>query len=175
MNWCWAAVTATVDCFYRGDSLELCSVVQRTTGLTCCGPHGDPSCESQQVDIDGPLSLFGLLNESVADILPFASTDGPSVTGEIDGGRPIPVGLSIGLTGHFALITGYDANNFVVVGDPFYCTTPVPMPYETLRKGYQPGARWMTSYLTQKPPVRLAAVALNATEIKQTPRRRKSR
>jgi hypothetical protein len=151
VNWCWAAVTASL-VGARGPSVQMCEVVSRTFGPQCCGPT-PAACDALQSDLVGPLTLFGILRLPVLGgpplgVLPFSAPGGsPSVVSEITAGRPFAVGFQIGLRAHFGVVVGFDPIGFVVACDPFFIQQPSAMPYANLLSAYQPGARWVRSYL----------------------------
>ena len=153
-NWCWAAVTTSLLDARGAPPVQMCQVVTRTFGPQCCGPT-PPACDALQSDLVGPLSIFGILRLPVPGgpplgVLPFDAPAGSlSVVSEISSGRPFAVGLQIGLRAHFGVVVGFDPGGFVVACDPFFIQQPSAMPYASLLNAYQPGARWVRSYLLQ--------------------------
>jgi len=149
-NWCWAAVTASVERFFSGQSeLRQCGVAHAELNLRCC-EEPERRC-NQVLKLDLPLKRIGRLRgEAIKAILTF-----PEIRQEIDKG--LPVGVRIGWRGgggHFVIISGYDLTptqkNMLIVDDPKFKQSRVP--YERLVSRYQGVGEWTHTFHFKRKP-----------------------
>jgi hypothetical protein len=142
VEWCWAAVTASVAGYYQQPRWTQCGVVNATRGISgCCQTGSSASC-NQPWYLDQSLTKIGDLAQMVGQYLPWSQ-----LTSEIDAGRP--VGLRIGWSGgggHFIAVDGYSASGIVDVQDPWYGHSSVD--YRTAVTAYMGSGSWTDSYLT---------------------------
>lgn len=152
-NWCWAAVTVSVNgLFSSGSTLTQCAVAKSVLAaeseigrsVDCCA--NPEKCNLPAYLQDG-LNSTGNLAQIDRGILDFVG-----VTTELDAGRP--VGVRIRWPdggGHFLLIDGYrefsSAPEQVHVADPYY--GPAYILYSDLVNNYQDGGIWAETFLVQ--------------------------
>ena len=162
-EWCWAAVTVSVDRFFRPTSTRSqCQVVGRTLGKSCC--------TTQTARADSPCNVSGMLHEQLEKLGLLAREPiiEPAafamVQREVDAGRPVCVLVKwrdkkgvMTNRGHFITISGYSitplGKQFVTIDDPDSGVSTVD--YASLADpdfGYQGGAgRWFATFLVQRP------------------------
>jgi hypothetical protein len=116
-QWCWAAVTASVDRYFSPHSVSTqCSIASMVLGLDCCGAPGP--CNTQAF-LQDALDAVGKLRDCVSGPLSFADT-----LHEIEQG--FPVGVRIGWSGgaaHFVIIRGCSESagaQLLDIADPLY-------------------------------------------------------
>jgi hypothetical protein len=161
-EWCWAAVTQSVDHLFRPSSeLTQCRIVSRNFKKDCCaepgGPPLDPGCNRPWF-LHRALDNLGLLKGDFRDgPVTFAQ-----LRDEIDAGRPVCVLISWKRSGfgHFIIIHGYgvsaQGNEIVFLQDPLE-PAPTWMFYDRMAskgpgEGYQDGQGvWSGSVLVKKP------------------------
>ena len=152
-NWCWAAVTVTVNALFSpGSTLMQCDVAkpvlvsetQIKGAVDCCA---NPEQCNIPAYLQDALSWAGNLSLAEHGYLDFVG-----VTTEIDAGRPIGVRIqwSDG-GGHFILIDGYREFSSGVpqvhVADPYY--GPSYLFYSDLVNAYQDNGIWTDTYFVQ--------------------------
>jgi hypothetical protein len=147
-NWCWAAVSTSVNKFYHASSTwTQCKVVNAELGqTTCCSSGGSAAC-NQPWYLDKALARVGDLQSWQGGSVPYAT-----VVAEVNGTRPL--GCRIGWSGgggHFVALYGYQTvsttQQWVVVGDPWYGNSTLL--YNTFRTGYQGTGTWTHTYFTR--------------------------
>jgi hypothetical protein len=157
-NWCWAAVTVGVKTFFSpGSAFTQCDVA--TSVLTGEGAiHSINCCANRELCnipafLQDALHFSGNLKGILSGPLPFSIAPGPSVTGELNAGRPVGVRIQWPEgNGHFLVVDGY--REFTVgppqvhVADPLF--QDVYWPYGDLLNNYQfKGGVWTDTFLLQ--------------------------
>lgn len=143
-NWCWAAVTSSVNHYYLGGNPNFwtqCAIAAKCLGLDCCQfPY---ACDVPYY-LDASLSCTGNLVSAGPGAITFAE-----LMGEIDKQMAVCCHISWnGGGGHFVAIVGYDQNTKdVLVADPFYGVDLVP--YDTFVSSYNGMGTWDYTYLTK--------------------------
>lgn len=156
-EWCWAAVSASIEHFFDPSSeLEQCRIVSRELHQACCGQLDNNKKETCNIPetLDGPLSKLGWLRKGpIRGPLSFEA-----IQKEIDANRPVGVlirwrsdGELSG--GHFITIAGYRVTAagvpFVFLRDPFFPASH--MTYDSFcdpQGGYHDGQGvWSFHYL----------------------------
>ncbi|HXS98815.1 MAG TPA: papain-like cysteine protease family protein [Candidatus Limnocylindrales bacterium] len=159
-EWCWAAVSVSVDRFFRPDSTHTqCEIAGLVLKKICC--PGQLNVQTDACNVPGFLgSVFGKLHLLEGDPgdkpLPFAD-----IQKEIDGGRPVCVLIKWlesdgkpGTRGHFIVIQGYTVTpaqkQFVSIGDPLYGSSSLEYgQFADPKGGYRDGRGvWSFTYLT---------------------------
>ena len=158
-EWCWAAVTVSVNRVFRPDSSHTqCEVAGHALGRKCCsdgkGRASDPCNVPHELH-----PVLGHLHLLAADPIVKALTF-DQVKTEIDGGRPVCV-LIKWLDkdgkrtdrGHFIAIAGYRVTpaqkQFVSIGDPFFGPSEIDYAsFSNPQGGYRDGRGvWFASFL----------------------------
>jgi Papain-like cysteine protease AvrRpt2 len=144
-EWCWAAVTSTVDHYYDAtSSWTQCSLANNQLHQTTCCVAGSSKQCNQPWDLQRSLGLVGRLRIAVETP---ALYDG--IQQEIDEKHPlcVRIGWPDG-QGHAVIIYGYDdAIGYVFVGDPIFGITKIP--YASFLSHYQGDGQWTDSYFTE--------------------------
>jgi hypothetical protein len=157
-NWCWAAVSASVAAFYRGQTTwTQCAVANAELARQdCCGSGAGGAC-NQTNTLDTALTTVGHLRRWAG-----GAADFTAVQGEIGAGHPL--GCRVGWAnggGHFVVIAGWveavDGTRYVQVHDPFYAYSQTT--YQAFLSTYQGVGAWTHSYFTQPAAVAGAAGA----------------
>jgi hypothetical protein len=156
-EWCWAAVSVSVDLFFRPDSTHTqCDVAGSTLGLSCCDgtlPSSD-SCNTPHA-LHPVLGHFHLLaGDPIVKALTF-----DQVRAEIDAGRPVCVLIKwldnqgqVTDRGHFIAINGYRVTPaqklFVSITDPLFGASEMAYDqFSSGRGGYRDGRGvWFASF-----------------------------
>lgn len=143
-NWCWAAVTVSINLYYHPTSAYTqCLLANNTFGLTtCCTDGSTKACNNGVATMATPL---GVTHNWVS-----TTTTKPAlsaIASEIENCRPLAVGiLWTGGGGHALSINGNDGTR-IRVGDPYYGYSW--QVYATFPSSYQGGATWMELSFTQ--------------------------
>lgn len=140
-NWCWAAVSASVNDFYRGNPVwSQCAIAASCLGRACC--FSPEPCDTRYT-LEHPLSVVGHLAGHGYGPLTF-----PEVAGEIDRGAVVCCHIAIdGGGGHFVAIVGYDpVTRDVLVKDP--ARGDDTLPFDTFVHAYNGTGRWDYTYFT---------------------------
>jgi hypothetical protein len=143
-NWCWAAVSTSVDHFYNVSStVTQCQVVNNQLGRSdCCNNPGSSNCNVPGY-LDKALSFVGRLDHWISGTTTYAD-----VVNQVTAWHPL--GIRVAWSGggaHFIAATGYEQGNLVVIDDPIYGTSVVA--YNTLMGTYQGSGNWTHSYYTK--------------------------
>lgn len=147
-NWCWAAVSTSVNKFYHPSSTwTQCKVVNAELGQsTCCNNGGTSAC-NQPWYLNNALQRVGDLKSWQAGSVAYST-----VVAEVNGSRPL--GVRIGWSGgggHFVVLYAYQTvggtQQWVTVGDPWYGDSTLL--YNTFRTAYQGSGSWTHTYFTQ--------------------------
>lgn len=146
-EWCWAAVTSSVDQFFNTAStwtqcLLANNQLQQTT---CCSNGSSSSCNCPWY-LDRSLTLVNRLRAYLQAVAPMAG-----VKQEINQNDPLcaRIGWSGG-GGHFVVLYGYDDStptDYVLVADPIWGISQVP--YNSFVSSYRGNGSWTHSYYTQ--------------------------
>ena len=156
LNWCWAAVAATVSrYFYPNQAVEQCSIARSVLNIDCCaaasGDCDEPAALETALDALNTTFPKSLTNQPLpGQLLPFAA-----VRGQIDSGRPVCVRIRwFGESGgHFVMISGYSVSEsgepWVDVADPYYQDSTVP--YDRFVSAYLDAGAWTDTYLVGQP------------------------
>jgi len=142
-NWCWAAVSVSVDHYFSPLSTTTqCYVAGKVTGLDCCGGVGD--CDLPE-RLEDALQVVNI-NPVIDPPLTF-----DAVRQQIDAGRPVCVriGWPDQQRGHFVVICGYreltSCQQLLAIADPFYAGSTID--FGEFNTNYQGGGQWTDSYL----------------------------
>lgn len=158
-EWCWAAVSVSVNLVFRPDSAHTqCELAGSVLGRQCCSSGklalSDPCNVPHELH-----TVLGRLHLLAADPIVKPLTF-KQVQNEIDGGRPVCVLIKWlesdgkpGNRGHFIAINGYrvtpSQKQFVSLGDPFYGASEVDYAmFSSKDGGYRDGRGvWFASFL----------------------------
>jgi len=142
-QWCWAAVSVSVNLYYHATSGQSqCAVASTAMGqTTCCTDGGSTQC-NQPWFLDLALQLVGDLNAWSGGKAALAS-----VKTEVLACRPfcLRIGWNGG-GGHFVAIYGF-SRRLLNIGDPWYGNSVVT--YDTFPGAYQGGGTWTDNYTTK--------------------------
>ena len=143
LNWCWAALSASVAAYYRpSTSWVQCNVAGAVLALPdCCGVGATGPC-NQVWQLDLALTRVGHLARM---------TSGPAtnseVTAQIAMGRPVAVRVQMAdRTGHFVCIVASLANGYYGVADPDTGSSIVDE--STFKTNYRGKFMWTHTYYT---------------------------
>ena len=158
-EWCWAAVSVSVDRFFRPASTHTqCDIAGATLKVECCanGTTAPPAqCNTPEAlhPVLGRLHL--LAADPIVKPLTFAA-----VQKQIDAGNPVCVLIKwldkqgkVGDRGHFIAIIGYrvtpSQKQFVSITDPFYGASEIDYTqFSSPQGGYRDGhGVWFASFL----------------------------
>jgi hypothetical protein len=156
-EWCWAAVSVSVDLLFRPASAHTqCDVASLALALACCG-DGKPAACNVPHELNTVLGRLHLLaGDPLRTPVPFTQ-----IRKEIDSGRPVCILIKWldrdgSLTrGHFIAVNGYRitpaGKQFVSITDPFFGSSHID--YDQLsnpKGGYQNGRGvWFASFLVE--------------------------
>lgn len=138
-NWCWAAVSASINQFYQGTiPWSQCQVAAACLGLSCC-QYAEP-CDSQ-FTLEHPLAVVGHLERHAPGSLEFHQ-----IMDAVDRDAVVCCHISwYGGGGHFVAIVGYDADNGdVLIQDPARGGETVP--FATLANAFNSSGVWDYTY-----------------------------
>jgi len=154
LNWCWAAVSASVAVFHRDQNWRQCTVVNTVLnailgGTDCCQSGSSDQCNIPW-DLRVALLRIGHLAPPVSGPLPFAG-----VQSQIQNQQPIACRISSpGPTAHFIAIIGCaqtdSGQQWLTVADPSLSAPETStLLYNDLLTNYFPNSRWDQTYLTR--------------------------
>ena len=142
-QWCWAAVSVSINLFYHPASGRTqCAVANTAMGQTTCCQNGSSAQCNQPWFLDQALQIVGNLN---------AWSSGKAllskIKNEISNCRPfcLRIGWNGG-GGHFVSVYGFNLQR-ISIADPWYGNSVVP--YASFPSGYQGGGSWTDSYTTR--------------------------
>lgn len=157
-EWCWAAVSVSIDRFFRPASTHTqCDVAGSVLNLSCCdgaGPSQSDSCNTPHAlnPVLGRLHL--LAAEPILTPLAF-----DQVRAELDGGRPLCALIKwldnqgqVTDRGHFIALNGYRVTPggkvFVSITDPMYGASEIDFgQFSDPKGGYRDGRGvWFASF-----------------------------
>jgi hypothetical protein len=143
-NWCWGAVSTSVDHYYNASStVTQCQVVNNQLGRSDCCSNGSSSNCNVPGYLDKALTFVGRLDHWTG-----STTAYNDVVTQINAFHPL--GIRVAWSGggaHFIVASGYESGNLVVIDDPIYGTSVVT--YNTLKGTYQGSGNWTHSYFTK--------------------------
>jgi hypothetical protein len=143
-EWCWAAVSTSINHFYNpASTVTQCQVVNNQLGRTdCCSNPASSNC-----------NVPGYLDKALQYVGNFASDKGlgtyQDAFNALNAGTPpcIRIGWSGG-GGHFIIINGCQAPSYLSVTDPIYGDSIVA--YTTFTSGkYQGSGTWTDTFFTK--------------------------
>jgi hypothetical protein len=146
-EWCWAALTASVSCYYNGSSSwTQCRLVNAELNQAGCCVHGGSSQCNNPWYPEQSLTRTGNL-----DRMDGAAASFDQVDTEIDAGRPLGVRIAwAGGGGHAVAVAGYlqgTGGNHLAIADPWYGASDVLE--DTFRMAYQGTGSWNATYVTR--------------------------
>jgi hypothetical protein len=143
-DWCWAAVSVSVDRFYNLKSTWTeCAIAEAELGLSCC--KSAQQCNRVHL-LDPPLDRLKRLRQApLPRVLTFAE-----IQEQIDAGNPICVRIEwTDGGGHFTVISGYAISragvNKITLEDPFYGHSEAA--YDAFLTKYQGSGKWTGTFL----------------------------
>ena len=142
-QWCWAAVSISVNRFYRSASgWTQCKVVDKALGQqSCCSNGGTPRC-NQPWYLDRALNIVANLRSWKAGKATFAK-----VQAEVNACQPLCLRIGWnGGGGHFVAVYGYSGSS-LNVADPWYGNSV--QSYSTFPGSYNGGGAWTHDYYTK--------------------------
>ncbi len=119
INWCWAAVAASVSRYYSGRAMpQQCDVVNMTFNNQSCCANGRTFVCDRAWHLEDALTLLGNLDSQPTTVIPF-----DEIRRRIDADRPVCCRVADPLNprvGHFIVIIGYQngSRQWVVSDDP---------------------------------------------------------
>lgn len=150
-NWCWAAVTASINQFYLPASvLSQGDIVSTELDLPSCKRTPPlPYC-NKQFDLSVALDHLKLLDQTIDNVI-----YPDKILEEIISQRPVPCQVNFeDIGGHVVVIYGYRLNDardtrnpYLSVADPQYGDSRF-IAYNDLINNYR-GGIWVRTYLTQ--------------------------
>lgn len=154
LNWCWAAVSASVAIFHHDQNWRQCTVVNTVLnailgGTDCCTSGSSDSCNIPW-DLRAALLRIGHLAPPVSGPLPFAG-----LQAQIQNQRPVACRISSpGPTAHFIAIIGCaqtgSGQQWLTIADPSPSAPETStLLYNDLLTNYFPNSRWDQTYLTR--------------------------
>jgi papain like cysteine protease AvrRpt2 len=161
-NWCWAAVSASVAQFYRGQTnWSQCTVANAELGRKdCCAGGASGGC-NQTNTLNTALTTVGHLRNWSGGTVGF-----DVIKNEIGTGQPL--GCRVGWAnggGHFVVISGWveaaNGTQYVHVYDPFYAFSQTT--YQAFAGSYQAVGTWTHHYFTQPAAVAAGGKPAGAT------------
>jgi len=145
-NWCWAAVSASVDRYFDpGSALTECEIAAELLEANdCCA---NPKRHDKPAKLQDALELVGRLGK-IQDG-PIAFSD---LRSELDAGRPVCVRIEWhDGSAHFVVLYGYrvmsSGTRTVEVADPWYPDST--QSFDFFPVFYHGGGEWAATYLTQ--------------------------
>ena len=153
LNWCWAAVTATVSRYFSPQSnISQCNIAQRVLKIDCSNPDSDrPARFEDALSVLNEILPQPLNNKPLEQqSLPFET-----IQSQIHSGRPVcaRIGWFNEDSGHLVMITGYSVSNsgeqWLDISDPYYEDSTVP--YVDFKNAYLAAGEWTDTYLLGQP------------------------
>jgi hypothetical protein len=142
-QWCWAAVTLSVERYYSPRSqLTQCAIARGVLGFSCCS---NPDRCNHPAKLQDALSGIGrLIGEPTSGPMSFTH-----IRQRLDEGRPICLRIGWhGGGGHFVIICGYGLSRsgveLVDVEDPLF--GPATVTYDEFISNYRSSGRWTFTY-----------------------------
>lgn len=145
VEWCWAAVAASVDNYFNPfASLPQCRIATNVLGKDACS---DPEASNISATLQKALKVVDRLRGIQARQLTF-----DELRGELDAGHPVCVRIAWhGGGAHFVVISGYYVSptgvRTVEVSDPWYPNST--RDFDQFPEGYHGGGDWTASFLVK--------------------------
>ena len=142
-QWCWAAVSVSVNLYYHPASGQTqCAVANTALGQTTCCADGSTAQCNQPWFLDQALQIVANLNALTSGKIALTS-----IKAEINQCRPFCLRIAWnGGGGHFVTVYGY-SRKLIDIGDPWYGNSIVS--YDSFPSTYQGGGAWTDSYTTK--------------------------
>lgn len=142
-QWCWAAVSVSVNLFYHPASGQTqCSVANVAMNQTTCCQDGSSAQCNQPWFLDQALQIVGNLNAWSAGKALLSK-----IKNEISNCRPFCLRIAWnGGGGHFVSVYGFNLQR-INIADPWYGNSVVP--YGPFPSAYQGGGTWTDNYTTK--------------------------
>ncbi len=145
--WCWAAVNASIDHFYRpGAGTTQCELANTEFGqASCCIDGSKPQCNKTAVTGD-VLQRMGHLRTQINSAAAFEDVDQ-----ELTGGHPVGARIEwAGGGAHAVVISGIGdtSDEMLTIDDPWYGRSQ--RTYLVFSQSYQGNGRWTRTWLTQQ-------------------------
>jgi hypothetical protein len=145
-NWCWAAVSATVDRYFDpAKALAQCAIASKVLEKNCCY---DKDANNEGATLEDALGAVSRQREAQAGPLEFQK-----LKSEID--SEMPVCVRIGWTkggAHFVSLYGYrvldSGAKTIEVGDPWYGNST--QDFDQFPAYYRGGGQWTDTFLTKQ-------------------------
>jgi hypothetical protein len=158
LNWCWAAVAATVSHYFFPDQplqqVDIAkSVLHLAAGIDCNAPGS--ACD-QPAPLEQAFGAVEVLAGRSLGMRPPSSGTllFHKVQAQIDAGKPVCVRVQWfdETRGHFVMISGYSISDsgeeWVDVADPYYEDSTIP--YEQFVHAYLDAGAWTNTYLLKQ-------------------------
>ncbi|MCU1294939.1 MAG: hypothetical protein JWP08_3789 [Bryobacterales bacterium] len=157
LNWCWAAVAATVsNYFFPGLALDQCGIAKNVlrSNADCCGAAA-VQCDRTAPLEDALAAVNTMLNKNLNCQVLGRFLKFGEIRTQIDAGRPVCARIQwIGeQRAHFVMISGYSVSHsgeqWVDVADPYWGNSILP--YPQFVSSYRHAGEWSDSYLLDRP------------------------
>lgn len=149
-NWCWAAVTESINNFYKGTPISQASIVAKVIDKPICALGKPIPLCNEMADLSYALNSVGHLKTNLNNALSPIDTANCIANGN-------PLGCQLYLPslggGHVVVIYGTYQNNhgtmMLCVADP-KDSAQLVMPYKLFLNNYRGiGGQWVRSYITR--------------------------
>ena len=154
LNWCWAAVAATVARYFSESKFEQCDIAKKVLMIQSddCPDSTDKAASfGDTLDILNKMLPRQLNNKALlGQPLRF-----DEIKAQIDSGRPVCVRIEWdGDDGaHVVMISGYSSSKsgqqWLDISDPYYEDSTVT--YENFKDAYLDAGKWTDTYLVGQP------------------------
>ena len=163
LNWCWAAVSATVSQYFYPDiSLTQVDIANQLMDSTTCGQgEGCDKAEALQDALDAAKTLLN--NPLICQVIN-GSLSFQNVQAQIDSGKPVCARIlwGGGPLSHFVMISGYAISQsgeaWVDISDPYFVDSTVP--YDLFVSAYLDSGAWVETYLVGQSPEAIVQPAI---------------
>jgi Papain-like cysteine protease AvrRpt2 len=156
LNWCWAAVAATVSSYFWPDSnIKQCDIAKKVLKIQSeedCSDSSDKAASFEKtLDVLNGMMPRQLNNKSLLG----RSLAFEDIQGQIDSGRPVCVRIEwdVDEGAHVVMITGYSVSKstqiWLDISDPYYEDSTVT--YENFSDAYLDAGKWTDTYLVGQP------------------------
>ena len=145
-QWCWAAVTVSVDRFFNPASTRTqCAMANQMHGQTTCCADGSTTQCNQPFATGDALNAIGRLRSQVESAQGWATADS-----EVTSNRPLGCRIRWSSSGAHAVVisgVGNSTDQLVTVRDPWYGTSYIAI--GTLTSSYQGSGSWVRTWFLQ--------------------------